>query len=118
MGVDYWSAYLSGGVLDAVLYNFSQRAVTLAFSGTLHLCDQRVAVLDGEPSGIGEWAVQSTGSKSNEVKIVFTLPGDPAFRTLVLSVSEGMPVRFGRDADSGLIESRPLELGESDECGA
>ena len=118
MGVDYWSAYLSGGVLDAVLYNFSSRAVTLAFSGTLHLCDQRVAVLDGEPSGIGEWAVQSTGSKPNEVKIVFTLPGDPAFRTLVLGVSEGLPVRIGRNAGSGLIEARPLELGESDECGA
>ena len=76
-----------------------------------------MAVLDGEPSGIGEWAVQSTGTKSNEAKIVFTLPGESAFRTLVVGVLAGVPVRIGRDADSGLIEVTPLELSESDECG-
>ena len=97
LGVDYWYAYLSGGVLDAVAYDYRPRAVTLAFSGSLHLCNERVAVLDGEPSGIGEWAVQSTGSHSYEARIVFTLPGDPTFRTLVLGVNAGGPVRVGRD---------------------
>ena len=117
LGVDYWYSFLSGGVLDTVAYDYRPRAVIQAFSGSLHLCDERVAVLVGEPSGIGEWAVQSTGSKTYEAKIVFTLPGDPTFRTLVLGVYEDLPVRMGRDADSGLIEATPLELRESDECG-
>jgi len=114
---DFWYAYLTGGVIDTVAYSFSPRAVTVAFSGSLHLCGGRVAVLDGEPSGIGEWAVQVTGSNTYEAKIVFTLPGDPEFRTVVLGVREGAPVRMGRSADSGLIEATTLELSKSDKCG-
>ncbi len=117
-GVDYWRAYLVGGVLDAVAYNYSSYAVTPAFSGSLHLCGERVAVLDGEPSGIGEWAVQSTVSNPYDLKIVFKLPGDPTFRTLVLGVDVDTPVRVGRDADSGFIAVTQLELRESEECGA
>ena len=100
-----------------VAYNYSTRAVSQAFSGSLHLCDGRVAVLDGDPAGIGEWAVQSTGPHTYDAKIVFTLPDDPTFRTLVLGVSDEAPVRMGRSAVSGLIEATPLELSESDECG-
>jgi hypothetical protein len=74
-------------------------------------------VLDGDPAGIGEWAVQSTGPHTYDAKIVFTLPDDPTFRTLVLGVSGEAPVRMGRSAVSGLIEATPLELSESDECG-
>ena len=92
-------------------------AVTRACAGWVGLGGERVAVLDGEPSGVGEWAVQSTGPKTYEAKIVFTLPADPTFRTLVLGVSADLPVRIARGADSGLIESTPLELSESDECG-
>jgi hypothetical protein len=115
-GAEYWNAYLSGGVLDAVAYDYSQYSVTEAFSGSLHLCDERVAVLDGDPSGVGEWAVQSTGSNPYDAKIVFTLPGDPAFRTLVIGVDEDVPVRTGRNSDTGLIGATPLELSESGEC--
>ncbi len=115
-GVQYWNAYLSGGVIDAVAYNYAPYAVTEAFSGTLHLCGERVVVLDGEPSGIGEWAIQSTGSHPYDAKIVFTLPGDPTFRTLVLGVDVDSPVRMGRDADTGLIGATPLLVGKSDEC--
>ena len=115
-GAEYWNAYLSGGVLDAVAYDYSQYSVTEAFSGSLHLCDERVAVLDGDPSGVGEWAVQSTGSNPYDAKIVFTLPGDPAFRTLVIGVDEDVPVRMGRNSDTGLIGATPLELSESGEC--
>jgi len=117
-GIEYWSAYLSGGVLDAVAYNYTQYSVTEAFSGALHLCGERVAVLDGEPSGIGEWAIQPTGSNPYNAKIVFTLPGDPAFRTIVLSVDDDVPVRMGRKKDTGLIGPSPLDLRESSECEA
>jgi hypothetical protein len=117
-GINYWYAYLSGSVVDVVAYNYSSRAVFQAFSGSLHLCAGRVAVLDGDAIGIGEWAVQSTGPHTYDAKIVFTLPDDPTFRTLVLGVSEDLPVRMGRSAVSGLIEATPLELSESDECGA
>ncbi len=116
-GVDYWNAYLSGAVLDAVAYNYAQYSVTEAFSGSLHLCDERVVVLDGDPSGVGEWAVQNTGSNPYDAKIVFTLPGDPTFRTLVLGVDQDVPVRMGRNPDTGFIGPSPLELRESDECG-
>ena len=116
VGAEYWNAYLSGGVLDAVAYGYSQYSVTEAFSGSLHLCDERVAVLDGEPSGVGEWAVQATGSNPYDATIVFTLPGDPTFRTLVLGVDEDVPVRMGRNADTGFIGATPLELSESSEC--
>jgi hypothetical protein len=74
-------------------------------------------VLDGDPAGIGEWAVQSTGPHTYDAKILFTLPDDPTFRTLVLGVRGEAPVRMGRSAVSGLIEATPLELSESDECG-
>ena len=117
LGVEYWKAYLSGGALDAVAYNYGAYSVTEAFTGALHLCGERVAVLDGEPSGIGEWAVQSTGSKPYDVKIVFTLPGNSQFRTLVLSVDVDVPVRMGRNADTGLIGPTRLELSKSAECG-
>lgn len=117
VGADYWSAYLSGAMLDAVAYNYAQYAVTEAFKGSLHLCEERVAVLDGEPSGIGEWAVQSTGSNAYDAKIIFTLPGDPTFRTIVLGVDVDAPVRMGRDEDTGLIGPSPLVLAESDKCG-
>jgi hypothetical protein len=117
VGVEYWNAYLSGGVIDAVAYNYSAYAVTEAFTGTLHLCGERVAVLNGDPSGIGEWAVQATGSHPYNAKIVFTLPGDPTFRTLVLGVDVDSPVRMARDADTGLIGATPLLVRESAECG-
>jgi hypothetical protein len=117
-GVEYWNAYLSGGVIDAVAYNYAAYAVSEVFTGTLHLCDERVAVLDGDPSGIGEWAVQATGSHPYDAKIVFTLPGDPTFRTLVLGVDVDSPVRMGRDADTGLIGATPLVVRESAECEA
>ena len=117
LGLDYWSAYLSGSVLDAVAYNYAQYAVSEAFSGALHLCDERVAVLDGDPSGIGEWAVQSTGSNPYDAKIIFTLPGDPKFRTIVLSTNVDSPVRMGKNAETGLIGPTPLEISESDKCG-
>lgn len=117
LGTDYWRAYLSGAVLDAVAYNYAQYAVSEAFSGSLHLCDERVAVLDGEPSGIGEWAIQSTGSNPYDAKIVFTLPGDPTFRTIVISVRVDEPVRMGRIPETGLIGATPLEISESDKCG-
>ena len=114
---EYWNAYLSGGVVDAVAFDFGTFVLTEAFSGSLHLCDQRVAVLEGEPSGIGQWAVQSTGSKPYDAKIIFTLPGDRTFRTLVLGVDGDVPVRMGRNADTGLISATPLDVGESSECG-
>ena len=117
VGVEYWNAYLSGGAIDAVAYDYSAYAVTEAFTGTLHLCDERVAVLNGDPSGIGEWAVQATGLYPYNAKIVFTLPGDPTFRTLVLGVDVDSPVRMGRDADTGLIGATPLLVRESAECG-
>ncbi len=116
-GINYWYAYLSGSVVDVVAYNYSTRAVSQAFSGSLHLCAGRVAVLDGDPAGIGEWAVQSTGPHTYDAKILFTLPDDPTSRTLVLGVRGEAPVRMGRSAVSGLIEATPLELSESDECG-
>ncbi|NQW21043.1 MAG: hypothetical protein HQ477_10060 [Chloroflexi bacterium] len=116
VGANYWSAYLSGGVLDAVAYNYTAYAVTQAFSGALHLCGERVAVLDGEPSGIGEWAIQSTGSNPYDAKIVFTLPGDPTFRTIVLGVDGDAPIRMGQNAETGLIGPSPLLLSESSEC--
>jgi hypothetical protein len=116
-GLDYWRAYLSGGVVEAFAFNYSAFAITAAFVGSLHLCDERVAVLDGEPSGIGEWAVQSTGSNPYDVKIVFTLPGSPSFRTIVLSVDDDTPIRMGRSADTGLISPSPLEIQKSSECG-
>ncbi len=115
-GIAYWNAYLSGGVLDAVAYNYAAYSVTEAFSGSLHLCGERVAVLEGEPSGIGEWAIQEAGSNPYDAKIVFTLPGDPTFRTLVLGVSDDSPVRMGRNADTGLIGATPLVVSESTEC--
>jgi hypothetical protein len=115
-GTAYWNAYLSGGSLDAVAFNYAAYAVTEAFAGELHLCDERVAVLDGEPSGIGEWAVQSTGSNPYDAKIVFTLPGDPTFRTLVVGVDGDVPVRMGRDADTGFVKATPLLLTESSQC--
>ena len=36
-GINYWYAYLSGSVVDVVAYNYSTRAVSQAFSGSLHL---------------------------------------------------------------------------------
>jgi hypothetical protein len=116
-GAEYWNAYLSGGVLDAVAYDYGTFVLTKAFSGSLHMCAGRVAVLDGEPSGIGEWAVQPTGSNPWDAKIVFTLPGDRKFRILVLGVTADGPVLRGRNAETGLIGATPLELRESDECG-
>lgn len=116
-GTEYWTAYLSGAVLEAVAYNYAQYAVSEAFSGSLHLCEERVAVLDGEPEGIGEWAIQSTGSKPQDAKIVFTLPGDPTFRTIVLGVNGDGPVRMGRNPETGFISATPLEITESDQCG-
>ncbi len=89
---------------------------TQAFSGTLRLCDGRVAVLDGAPSGIGEWAVQTTGSNPYDAKIIFTLPGDPTFRTIVLGVDGDTPVRMGRNEDTGLIGATPLVVTKSSEC--
>jgi hypothetical protein len=117
-GAEYWNAYLSGAVLETVAYNYAAYAVTQAFSGSLHLCGERVVVLDGDPSGIGEWAIQSTGSNPYDAKLVFTLPGDPTFRTLVLGVDVDVPVRMGRDAVTGMIGATPLELSESSECAA
>lgn len=116
LGAEYWSAFLSGGVLDAVAFNYASYSVTQVFSGTLHLCDERVAVLDGEPSGIGEWAVQTTGSNPYDAKIIFTLPGDPTFRTIVLGVDGDTPVRMGRNEDTGLIGATPLVVTKSSEC--
>ncbi len=116
-GIDYWNAYLSGGVVDAVAYNYGTFVLTEAFSGSLHLCGGRVAVLEGTPSGVGEWAVQPTASNPLVAKILFTLPGDRAFRTLVLGVASDGPVLLGRDDTTGLIAASPLDLRESDECG-
>ena len=116
-GLDYWKAYLSGGVLDAVAFNYAAFAVTQAFAGSLHLCGERIAVLDGDPSGVGEWAVQSTGSKPYDAKIIFTLPGDSTFRTIVLGVDDVNPIRMGRNEDTGLIGATPLILSKSTECG-
>jgi hypothetical protein len=116
-GLDYWRAYLSGGVVEAVAFNYAAYAVTQAFAGSLHLCDERVAVLDGDPSGVGEWAVQSTGSKPYDAKIIFTLPGDSKFRTIVLGVDDVKPIRMGRSEDTGLIGATPFVLSRSTECG-
>jgi hypothetical protein len=116
LGVDYWRAYLSGAVVSAVAYNYAQYSVTEAFSGDLHLCSESVAVLDGDLLGIGEWAVQPSGSNPYNAKIVFTLPGDPKFRTIVLGASGDSPIRMGRDADTGLIAATPLHISESNEC--
>ncbi|MBT3555614.1 MAG: hypothetical protein HN495_08575, partial [Chloroflexi bacterium] len=117
LGLDYWRAYLSGAVVNAVAYNYAQYSVTEAFYGDLHLCGERVAVLDGDLLGIGEWAVQPSGSNPYGAKIVFTLPGDPKFRTIVLGVDGDSPIRMGRDADTGLIAATPLDVSESSECG-
>jgi hypothetical protein len=117
LGAAYWSAFLSGGVLDAVAFNYASYSVTQAFAGSLHLCDERVAVLEGDPSGIGEWAIQATGSNPYDAKIIFTLPGDPTFRTIVLGVDGDSPVRMGRDEDTGLIGATPLVVTKSSECG-
>ena len=117
-GLEYWRAYLSGGALDAVAFNFAAYSVSQAFEGQLHLCGERVAVLDGEPSGVGEWAVQSTGSNPYDAKIIFTLPSDPTFRTIVLSVDGDQPVRMGRNEDTGFIGPSPLEVTQSDQCDA
>ena len=114
--VEYWNAFLAGGVVDAVAYDYGTFVLTKAFSGSLHMCDGRVAVLEGSPSGIGEWAVQSTGSSGSDAKIMFTLPGDRTFRTLMLGVTPDGPVLMGRDEDTGLIAPSPLVLRESDEC--
>lgn len=114
--IDHWNSFLIGGAVDAVAYDYGTFVLTEAFSGSLHMCGGRVAILDGEPSGIGEWAVQSTGSNGLDAKILFTLPGDRVFRTLVLSVDESGPVLMGRDNDTGLIAASPLELRESQEC--
>jgi hypothetical protein len=88
---EHWNIFLSGGVLDAVAYDYGTFVLTEAFSGSLHMCEGRVAVPEGEPSGIGEWAVQSTqssgGASSPGAKILFPLPGDRTFRTLVLGVT-------------------------------
>ena len=116
-GVNYWNAYLSGSVVDAVAFEFGTFVLTEAFSGSLHLCDERVAILDGTPSGFGQWAVQSTGSNPYDAKIVFTLPGDRRFRTLVLGVDGEVPIRMGRDSGTGLIAATPLDVRESSECG-
>ena len=116
-GLDYWKAYLSNGVVEAVAFNYGTFAVTQAFTGSLHLCGERVALLDGEPSGVGEWAVQSTGSKPYDAKIIFTLPGDSTFRTIVLGVDDVKPIRMGRSKDTGLISATPLVLSKSTECG-
>lgn len=116
LGVDYWRAYLSGAVVNVVAYNYAQYSVTEVFSGDLHLCSESVAVLDGDLLGIGEWAVQPSGSNPHNAKIVFTLPGDPKFRTIVLGVSGDSPIRMGRDADTGLIAATPLHVSESNEC--
>jgi hypothetical protein len=115
--VSYWGAYLTGGVLDAVAYDYGTFVLTEAFSGSLHMCGGRVAVLDGTPSGIGEWAVQSSGTNARDAKILFTLPGDRTFRTLVLGVTPEGPVLMGRNEETGLISASPLELRESSECG-
>ena len=117
LGLDYWRAYLSGAVVNAVAYNYAQYSVTEAFYGDLHLCGERVAVLDGDLLGIGEWAVQPSGSNPYGAKIVFTLPGDPKFRTIVLGVDGDSPIRMGRDADTGLITATPLDVSQSSECG-
>ncbi len=117
-GTNYWSAYLSGGVVDAVAFNYGAYSVTKVFSGLLHLCGGRIAVLEGEPSGIGEWAVQPVGSNPYDAKIVFTLPDDPVFRTIVLGVDGDSPVRIGRDEQTGLIGLSPLVVSESAECGS
>ena len=114
--VDYWNAFLAGGVVNAVAYDYGTFVLTEAFVGSLHMCDGRVAVLEGSPSGIGEWAVQSTGSSGFDAKILFTLPGDRTFSTLVLGVTVDDPVLMGRDEDTGLIAPSPLVLRESDEC--
>ncbi len=116
MGVNYWNAYLSGSVLNAEAFNYSSYSVTQAFSGSLHLCDERVAVLEGEPEGIGEWVIQSTGSNPYDAKIVFTLPSDPTFRTIVLGVDGNSPVSMGRSKETGLIRATPLLVSESMEC--
>jgi len=116
LSVDYWNAYLTGGVVDAVAYDYGTFVLTEAFSGSLHMCGGRVAVLEGSPSGVGEWAVQAVGSNSTSAKILFTLPGDRTFRTLALSVTGDGPVLMGRDDDTGLIAASPLGLRESDEC--
>ncbi len=118
MSSGYWNAFLAGGVIDAVAYDYGTFVLSEAFSGSLHMCEGRIAVLEGEPSGIGEWAVQSPGfgSGSSGAKIVFTLPGDRTFRTLSLRVSEDGPVMMGRDEESGFITPSPLELRESEKC--
>lgn len=115
-GASYWNAFLSGAVIDAEAFNYTSYSVTQAFAGALHLCDERVAVLEGEPSGVGEWAIQSTGSNPYDAKIIFTLPGDPTFRTIVLGVDGDIPVRMGRNDDTGLIGATPLVVSESGEC--
>ena len=116
LGIDYWKAYLTGAMLNAVAYNYAQYSVTEAFSGDLHLCSESVAVLDGDLLGIGEWAIQSSGSNPYNAKIVFTLPGDPKFRTIVLGVSGDLPIRMDRDPDTGLIAAAPLHVSKSNEC--
>lgn len=116
-GADYWNAYLSGGVVDAVAYDYGTFVLTEAFSGSIHMCEGRVAVLEGTPSGIGEWAVHSSGSSSREAKILFTLPGDRTLRTLALGVGPNGPVLMGRNDSTGLIAPSPLGLRQSTECG-
>jgi hypothetical protein len=99
---EYWAAFLSGGVLDAVAYDYGTFVLTETFSGSLHMCVGRVAVLDGEPSGIGEWDVQSTqprGGSSSPGAKVFTLTRNHTFRTLVLGVTADTPVLMGRDEE-------------------
>jgi len=60
-------------------------------------------VLDGNLRGICEWAIQPEGSNPCNAKIVFTWPGDPKFRTIVLDVSGNLSIRMDHDADTGLI---------------
>ncbi len=115
--VDHWNSFLIGGAVDAVAYDYGTFVLTEAFSGSLHMCGGRVAILEGEPSGVGEWAVQSTGTSGLDAKILFTLPGDRVFRTLVLSVDDSGPVLMGRNNDTGLIAPSPIKLRESRECG-
>jgi hypothetical protein len=114
---DYWNAYLLGGSLDAVAYEYGTFVLTKAFSGSLHMCEGRVAVLDGAPSGIGEWGVRTTSPGTLDAKILFTLPGERTFRTLALSVTNGEPVLMGRIESTGLIGPTPLVLTQSTECG-
>lgn len=116
-GLKFWEAYLTGAQLEAVAYNYTSFSVTPAFEGVLHLCSERAAVLDGDMVGVAEWAIQPTGSGHSDAKVVFTLPDDPTFRTIVLAVSNDEPVRMGRIESTGLIGPSPLEISESTECG-